>query len=109
MLARPEVTYADCLAQDSDFKDHGKEINEQIEIAIKYAGYIRRQTQEIERLQSYDQLRLPEQINYDRIVSLSNEARLRLKTIRPENIGQASRLEGVTSADISILLIAIKG
>ena len=91
----------------SHFSDHGEEINTQIEISIKYEGYIDRQTKEIERLQSLDPVTIPKNFDYSQIASLSNEAKVRLSRILPENVGQASRLEGVTIADISMLLIAL--
>ena len=108
ILARPEVTYQSLVNEmPSHFSDHGEEINTQIEISIKYEGYIDRQTKEIERLQSLDPVTIPKNFDYSQIASLSNEAKVRLSRILPENVGQASRLEGVTIADISMLLIAL--
>lgn len=109
LLSRPETSYADLLAELPDyFTNHGDDLNRQIEIAIKYEGYIDRQTKEIEKLQTLDPLKIPKDFNYQYVIGLSNEARQRLTKIMPDNIGQASRLEGVSIADISVLLIALK-
>lgn len=109
LLSRPEVTYDNLIKEMPDhFFDHGEEINTQIEIRIKYEGYITRQAKEIEKLQTLDPVEIPKNFDYSKILSLSTESRARLNKIRPENLGQASRLEGVSIADISILLIALK-
>jgi tRNA uridine 5-carboxymethylaminomethyl modification enzyme len=109
ILSRPEVSYSNLIDQMPDhFFDHGEEINTQIEILIKYEGYIGRQAKEIEKLQTLDPVKIPKNFDYSRVPSLSTESRIRLSKIMPENVGQASRLEGVSIADISILLIALK-
>ena len=108
LLSRPEVTYQNLIKEMPDhFFDHGEEINTQIEILIKYEGYILRQAKEIEKLQTLDPVQIPKDFDYSKVLSLSTESRARLNKIRPENLGQASRLEGVSIADISILLIAL--
>ncbi len=108
LLSRPEVTYKNLMEEMPDhFFDHGEEINTQIEILIKYEGYIDRQAKEIEKLQTLDPVQIPKNFDYSKILSLSTESRARLNKIRPENLGQASRLEGVSIADISMLLIAL--
>jgi tRNA uridine 5-carboxymethylaminomethyl modification enzyme len=108
ILARPETTYEDLVKElPEHFKDYGVDINRQIEILIKYEGYINRQAKEIERLQTLDPVKIPKDFDYAAVSSLSNEARMRLKKIQPDNVGQASRLEGVSPADISILLVSL--
>ncbi|MDT8990330.1 tRNA uridine-5-carboxymethylaminomethyl(34) synthesis enzyme MnmG [Curvibacter sp. APW13] len=84
------------------------EVQEQVEIAIKYAGYIDRQKGEIERAAYYENLRLPADLDYMQVSALSIEARQRLNKHRPETLGQASRLSGITPATISLLLIHLK-
>ena len=81
---------------------------EQVEIAAKYAGYIDRQKGEVERAASYENLRLPPELDYMQVSALSIEARQRLNKYRPETLGLASRLSGITPATISLLLIHLK-
>jgi len=85
-----------------------EEMQEQIEIQIKYAGYIDKQLHQVERMSKMEQKKLPEDIDYELINSLSNEAKTNLKKIRPLSIGQASRIGGVTPADISVILIHLE-
>jgi len=109
ILARPDVDYQTLLTEFPDIvKDYGKETNQQIEIELKYKGYIERQTREIEKFEKLDNLKIPSSIEYTTISGLRNEAVERLNLIKPENLGQASRLLGVTPADISILLITLE-
>ena len=81
---------------------------EQVEIAAKYSGYIDRQKDEVERAAHYENLRLPAELDYLQVTALSIEARQRLSKLRPETLGQASRLSGITPASISLLLIHLK-
>src|SRR3546814_5381189 len=84
------------------------EITEQIEIQAKYAGYVTRQREEVEKQAAQEGQLIPADIDYDALSSLSMEVRQRLKASRPETVGQASRVSGVTPAAISLLLIHIK-
>jgi len=81
---------------------------EQVEVSIKYAGYIDKQNEEVLRVAHYEKLRLPEDLDYARVVALSHEVRQRLSQQRPETLGQAARLSGITPAAISLLLIHLK-
>ena len=81
---------------------------EQVEIAAKYSGYITRQKDEVERAAHYENLRLPDELDYLQVTALSIEARQRLSKQRPETLGQASRMSGITPATISLLLIHLK-
>jgi tRNA uridine 5-carboxymethylaminomethyl modification enzyme len=81
---------------------------EQVEIAAKYSGYIDRQKDEVGRAAHYENLRLPAELDYLQVTALSIEARQRLSKYRPETLGQASRLSGITPASISLLLIHLK-
>ncbi len=108
LLARPELTYDDLLSHfPADIKDYGAETNRQIELIIKYAGYISRQTGEVEKLAHVENIRVPEEFDYHKICGLRTEARLRLSKVRPNNLGQASRVPGISPADISVLMIAL--
>ena len=92
------------LAQDGFVQS----VVEQVEIAIKYAGYIDRQKEDVGRAAHYENLRLPETLDYMQVSALSIEARQRLNKQRPETLGQASRMSGITPATISLLLIHLK-
>jgi tRNA uridine 5-carboxymethylaminomethyl modification enzyme len=81
---------------------------EQIEIATKYAGYIDKQNDEVERAASYEHLKLPPELDYHQVKALSFEVRQKLSKHRPETLGQASRISGITPAAISLLLIHLK-
>jgi len=81
---------------------------EQVEIAAKYAGYIDRQRDEVQRAAHYENLKLPEDLDYNQVTALSIEVRQKLSRHRPETLGQASRLSGITPAAMSLLLIHLK-
>ncbi len=115
LLKRPDVSY-DSLASLTSItgdnwrteNDLDNQVKEQVEIQIKYAGYIERQVREVKRQQYYEDLRLPADINYSEVSALSIEVRQKLDKQRPETLGQASRISGVTPAAISLLLIYLK-
>ena len=81
---------------------------EQVEIATKYAGYIGKQMDEVERAAHFEQLRLPDDLDYSLVPALSFEVRQRLNKFRPETLGQASRMQGITPAAVSLLLVHLK-
>lgn len=105
ILRRPEVTYSD-LPVRNDVLD--VEVRQQVEIAVKYAGYVDRQHAEISKLKSFEGKEIPSEFDYSAVPSLRLEARQKLKEIRPATIGQASRISGVSPADISILMVWLK-
>lgn len=115
LLRRPDVSYESLMsltsiegknwAPDDDLE---KAVRDQIEIQIKYAGYIERQLKEVRRQQYYENLRLPDDIQYAEVSALSMEVRQKLDVQRPETLGQASRISGVTPAAISLLLVYLK-
>ena len=109
LVRRPEVTYAD-LMQISDLGPglNDPQAAEQVEIQIKYAGYIERQKDEIERTQRNENTLLPIDLDYAGISGLSNEVVAKLKSARPETVGKASRISGITPAAISLLLVHLK-
>lgn len=111
LLRRPEISYAALAEIDKDRPEELREANavtEQVEIAVKYEGYIRRQLQQVEQFKKLEKRRLPSDINYGEIHGLSIEARQKLQMIRPDSLGQASRISGVSPADISVMLIFLE-
>ncbi len=108
LLCRPEVTYETLLR---DFPDavfnHGEETNCQIELNLKYAGYIERQKSEINKLSYVEKIKIPENFDFNSIIGLRTEAKQKLSKHNPQNLGQASRISGVSPADISVLMIAL--
>ncbi|MDO4795127.1 MAG: tRNA uridine-5-carboxymethylaminomethyl(34) synthesis enzyme MnmG [Brachymonas sp.] len=119
LLRRPEVRYSELLSlKQGAFRDESVSretlgdlyapVIEQVDIAAKYAGYIERQREEIERAVHYENMRLPADLDYEKITALSIEVRQKLQEHRPETLGQASRISGVTPAAISLLLIHLK-
>ena len=105
LLRRPEVAYADLPSQDTSLS---REVIQQIEIALKYEGYIVRQEIEIAKLKGLEDKQIPGWLDYAKVPSLSTEARQKLAKIHPATLGQASRISGVSPSDIGILMIWIK-
>jgi len=109
MIRRPEVSYTDLMnVEGLGPALENKQAAEQVEIKIKYQGYIDRQLDEIAKLKRYEDTPLPIELNYTDIKGLSTEVMTKLNEIKPESIGQASRISGITPAAISILLIYLK-
>lgn len=108
ILRRPEVTYTQISSISPAEIELDEEMQEQVEIQIKYAGYIEKQLLHVERLQKMEKKKIPDNINYEDVQGLAIEARQKLAKIRPISIGQASRISGVTPADISILLVYLE-
>ena len=107
LLCRKEVTYSK-LQQAFNLPELAPQVAEQAEIFAKYEGYITKQRQEVERFMKLENKRLPDDIDYRAIKELSSEAAEKLDKVRPANIGQASRISGVSPADISVLMIALE-
>ncbi len=105
LLRRPQVRYADLAPFDPQRPDLPAEVTEQVEISVKYEGYIRRQMQEVEEFARMESRLLPPGLDYQAIEGLRLEAREKLSAVRPLNIGQASRISGVSPADIAALII----
>jgi tRNA uridine 5-carboxymethylaminomethyl modification enzyme len=115
LLRRPEISYDDltcvaqCAAADWCADERMREqVKLQVEVQAKYSGYLKRQNDEIDRAQRNEDLRLPADINYSQVGGLSNEARQRLCDVRPETLGQAARIPGLTPAAVSLLLVHLK-
>lgn len=105
LIMRPELDYEVVSKIDKDRKELPWDVKEQVNINIKYSGYIERQKKQVENFKKIESKKIPEDFNYDDVTSLRLEARQKLKSYKPINIGQASRISGVTPADISVLLI----
>ena len=105
ILKRPEVSYAELPSANPDLTP--EEI-QQVEITLKYAGYIDRQEQEVTRFKTMEEKQIPDWLDYETIPSLRKEARQKLRDIRPATLGQASRISGVSPADISIVMVWMK-
>lgn len=112
LIRRPELNY-ELVAELDDERDTGlicdPEVIEQINISIKYDGYIARQMQQVEQFKKLERKLIPDDINYDDVDNLRKEARQKLASIRPASIGQASRISGVSPADVSVLLVYLHG
>ncbi|MGB7978246.1 MAG: tRNA uridine-5-carboxymethylaminomethyl(34) synthesis enzyme MnmG [Chlamydiales bacterium] len=109
LICRPDWSYERALQSYPDqVADFGEEINTQIELQLKYFGYIERQKKDVAKLERLDGVRIPRDFEYGRVVGLRAEAVQKFSRFTPENLGQASRISGMTPSDISILLIALE-
>ena len=105
LIRRPELNYDALAPVDPERPDLLRGVAEQVNIHIKYDGYIRRQQKQVEQFQKLENKRIPDDLDYDEVPSLRLEARQKLKAVRPVSVGQASRISGVSPADISVLLV----
>ncbi len=108
MLKRPEVTYEAMAVLDKERPSLPKDVAEQVEITLKYEGYINRQIAQANKFKKMENKKIPESIDYSAIGGLRLEARQKLENIRPHSIGQASRISGVSPADIAVLVVYLK-
>jgi tRNA uridine 5-carboxymethylaminomethyl modification enzyme len=108
LLKRPEMTYEHIKMLAPADVEIPSDVAEQVEIQIKYEGYIEKSLQQVERLKKMENKKIPEDIDYDAITGLATEARQKLKQVRPLSVAQASRISGVNPADISILLVYLE-
>jgi tRNA uridine 5-carboxymethylaminomethyl modification enzyme len=108
LLKRPEMSYSHIEKLAPAESTFNEDVKEQVEIQLKYEGYIEKSLQQVEKLLKMENKRIPENIDYDAISSLANEAKQKLKTVKPITLAQASRISGVNPADISILLIYLE-
>ena len=110
LIKRPELSYEIIAELDEGRPENlDQEIIEQIDINLKYDGYIKRQQQQVDHFKKLEKRRIPEDMNYDEIHNLRKEARQKLALIKPLSIGQASRISGVSPSDISVLLVYLEG
>ena len=108
LIRRPELSYEKLREIDEERPELPHDVQEQVDINIKYDGYIKRQMRQVEQFKKLENKKIPEDINYDEIQSLRIEAKQKLDQIRPASIGQASRISGVSPADISVLFVYLK-
>lgn len=108
LIRRPELSYEMLSDIDPERPKLSEEICQQVNISIKYDGYLRRQMKQVEQFKKLEKKKIPQELDYDRVPSLRTEARQKLKEYRPDSIGQASRIAGVSPADISVLLIYLE-
>jgi tRNA uridine 5-carboxymethylaminomethyl modification enzyme len=108
LLRRPEMTYEHIQAIVPSEEPITEDVAEQVEIQIKYEGYIEKSLQQVEKMKRMESKKIPVDIDYDAITGLASEARQKLKEVRPLSVGQASRISGVNPADISILLVYLE-
>ncbi len=108
LMCRPELTYDILHELDPNRSTLEKSVIEQVEIEIKYEGYIERQLRQVEQFKKMENKRFPDSLDYDLVPSLRIEARQKLKALRPISVGQASRISGVSPADISVLLVYLE-
>ena len=105
LIRRPQISYDDLEPFDAERPELPYEVREQVQLKIEYEGYIERQIAQAEQMKNLEEKKLPQNFDYHEIGGLSLEAYEKLNKIRPENIGQASRISGVSPADVSVLLI----
>ena len=105
LMCRPELGYEVIAEIDKDRPELSKEITDQVEIEIRYEGYIERQKKQVEQFEKLEHKRIPDSIDYDKVTGIRIEARQKFKKFRPTSIGQAGRLSGVTPADVQVLLV----
>jgi tRNA uridine 5-carboxymethylaminomethyl modification enzyme len=105
LILRPQLTIQDFIPYVDELKEIDSEILEQIEILIKYEGYLDKENQMAEKLKKLENYKLSPDFDYHQIKSLSIESREKLSKLKPENIGQASRISGVSPSDISVLIV----
>ena len=108
IICRPELSYETVAELDPERKPLRADIIEQVNINVKYDGYIQRQLKQVEQFKKIENKKIPKSIDYDDVPSLRIEARQKLKTYHPVSVGQASRISGVSPADISVLLIYLE-
>ena len=108
LIRRPELSYEKLADIDEKRPELPCDVEEQVNINIKYDGYIKRQMRQVEQFKKLENKKIPDDINYDDIQSLRIEAKQKLNAIRPASIGQASRISGVSPADVSVLLVYLK-
>lgn len=108
LIRRPELDYRMLKQIDKNRNDIPEDVQEEVSINIKYEGYIRRQKKQVEQFKKLETRKIPPSLDYDQVPSLRTEARQKLKRIHPISVGQASRISGVSPADISVLLVYLE-
>ena len=107
-LKNPDVTMDDLAVNIPEIDTYAKSTRLQLELKVKYDGYIKRQDRQVDRFSKLEGIRIPEDFDYDKVEGISTEAREKLKAVRPESIGQASRINGVRTSDVTVLLVYLR-
>ena len=107
-MCRPELSYEKLAPLDPERPELSADVIEQVEIEVKYEGYIVRQLHQVEQFKKMEKRLIPAELDYDDVGSLRLEARQKLKNFKPVNVGQASRISGVSPSDISVLLVYLE-
>ena len=108
LLKRPEITINKLIEVNKIPNIYSKEVIEQVEIFIKYEGYIKKEEKEVLRMQEMENIKIPSNIDYDKVINIASEAKDKLKKVMPESLGQASRISGVNPSDIAMLSVYLK-
>ncbi len=108
LLKRPEIDYKSMKAIDHQRPGYSDDVIEQVEISLKYEGYLKRQEQQVAQYKKLEMKYIPEYLDYDDVYSLRIEAKQKLNEVKPNSVGQASRISGVSPADISVLLVHLE-
>ena len=108
MLRRTEITYEKLEEIDENRPELSREVEKEVEIQVKYEGYLKLQEEQVEKFKKLEKKVIPENINYSELKGLRIEARQKLDKIKPTSVGQASRISGVSPADVSVLLIYLE-
>ena len=108
LICRPELSYESIAPLDPERGEFKQDVIDQINIEIKYEGYIERQKHQVEQFKKIEKKLIPSDIDYDDVLSLRLEARQKLKKFKPVSVGQASRISGVSPADVSVLLVYLE-
>ena len=107
-LKRPEITMDELSESIPEINIYPKGTRLQLELKVKYEGYISRQDRQVDRFTKLEGIRIPEDFDYDKVDGISSESREKLKVVRPTSIGQASRISGVRTSDITVLLVYLR-
>ena len=108
LLKRPEITINKLIEFNKLEDIYSKEVKEQVEIFIKYEGYILKEEKAVKRMMDMENIKIPNDINYDNVINIASEAKDKLKKVLPINLGQASRISGVNPSDIAMLSVYLK-
>jgi len=108
LIKRPEITINKLISVGKVVGDFNDEVIEQVEISIKYEGYIKKAYKEVMKMRELESVMIPSDINYDKVTNLASEARQKLKQVCPISLGQASRISGVNPSDVAVLSVYLK-
>ena len=108
LLKRPEISFSDLIRLGQIGEEIEPEIQEQLEIHVKYEGYIQKQLKQVEQFKKMEKVKIPPDMDYSQVKGLKIESVQKLQKLQPENLGQASRISGVSPADISVLMVYLE-